>query len=310
MSVEQDEKQSTRYVTRLDQGGLGLPDRDYYIGTSEDSKRVRKLYRQHVEKMLGLLGDAPDAASAGADTVMRIETGLAEASRTPVQLRDREAQYNRTSLAQLKTLTPRLDWNLYLATIDVDDVKHVIVGQPEFFQRVNELLGSVSLDEWRTYLRWHLVHSMAAYLSSPFENENFRFYSQELRGVKEMQPRWKRVVTAIDGQMGEALGKLYVEKHFPPAAKQRMDELVTNLMEAYRERIESRDWMGPKTKKLALVKLQAVLPKIGYPSKWRDYSALEVRGDSYADNVCALRLLSRVTGSPRSARRWIERNGT
>jgi putative endopeptidase len=285
LAVEQDEKQSTRYVTRLDQGGLGLPDRDYYIGTSEDSKRVRKLYRQHVANMLGLLGDSSDAAAAGADTVMRIETRLAEASRTPVQLRDREAQYNRTSLAQLKTLTPRLDWKLYLATIDVDDVKHVIVGQPEFFQRVNQLLDSVSLDEWRTYLRWHLVHSMAAYLSSPFEKENFRFYSQDLRGVKEMQPRWKRVVTSIDGQMGEALGKLYVEKHFPPAAKQRMDELVTNLMEAYRERIESREWMGPKTKKLALAKLQAVLPKIGYPSKWRDYSALEIRGDSYADNV-------------------------
>jgi putative endopeptidase len=285
LSVEQDEKQSTRYVTRLDQGGLGLPDRDYYIGPSQDSKRVRKLYRQHVANMLGLLGDASNAASTGADAVMRIETNLAKASRTPVQLRDREAQYNRTSLAQLSTLTPRLNWKLYLSTIDVEGAKHVIVGQPEFFQRVNELLDSVSLDEWRTYLRWHLVHSMAAYLSSPFENENFRFYGQELRGVKEMQPRWKRVVTAIDSQMGEALGKLYVEKHFPPAAKQRMDELVTNLMNAYRERIESRDWMGPKTKKLALLKLQAVMPKIGYPSKWRDYTALEIRPDSYADNV-------------------------
>ena len=188
-SVEQDEKQSSRYVTRLDQGGLGLPDRDYYIGKSEDSKRIRKLYREHVAKMLGLLGDAPDAASAGADAVMRIETRLAEASRTPVQLRDREANYNRKSLVELKTLTPGLDWNLFLSTIDVDDVKHVIVGQPEFYQRVNELLGSVSVNEWRTYLRWHLVHSMAPYLSSPFENENFRFYSQELRGVKEMQPR-------------------------------------------------------------------------------------------------------------------------
>jgi putative endopeptidase len=285
MYVEQDEKQSTRYVTRLDQGGLGLPDRDYYVGKSKDSERVRKLYREHVAKMLTLLGDKPDAAAAGADTVLRIETKLAEASRTPTELRDREAQYNRKSLAELQTLTPRIDWNLFLATIKVDDVKHVVVGQPEFYQRVNELLGSVSFDDWRTYLRWHLVHNMSPYLSSQFEDENFRFYSHELRGVKEMQPRWKRVVTAIDGQMGEALGKLYVEKHFPPAAKQRMDELVKNLMEAYRERIESRDWMGPKTKKLALAKLAAVLPKIGYPSKWRDYSDLEISGDSYAENV-------------------------
>ena len=284
-SVEQDEKQSDRYAARLDQGGLGLPDRDYYIGTSEDSHRVRELYRQHVAKMLGLLGDASDTAAAGADAVMRIETRLAEASRTPVQLRDREAQYNKKTLAELRALTPRLDWNLYLATIGAEDAKHAIVGQPEFFERVNDLLKSVSLDDWRTYLRWHLVHSMAAYLSSAFENEDFHFYSQELRGVKQMQPRWKRVITVIDGQIGEALGKLYVEKHFPPAAKKRMDELVKNLMDAYRERIESRDWMGPKTKKLALVKLAAVTPKIGYPSKWRDYSALEVRGDSYADNV-------------------------
>jgi putative endopeptidase len=285
MYVEQDEKQSNRYVTRLDQGGLGLPDRDYYLGKSEDSKRVRTLYRQHVEKMLALLGDPPPAAAAGADTVMRIETRLAEASRTPVQLRDREAQYNRKSSTELKTLTPNLDWNLYLAAIDVDDVNHVVVGQPEFYERVNELLESVPLDDWRTYLRWHLVHSMAPYLSSPFENENFRFYSQELRGIKKMQPRWKRVVTAIDAQMGQALGKLYVEKHFPPAAKQRMDALVKNLMVAYRERIETRDWMGPKTKKLALAKLQTVMPKIGYPSKWRDYSNLKIHGDSYADNI-------------------------
>jgi putative endopeptidase len=285
MNVEQDEKQSTRYVTRLDQGGLGLPDRDYYIGKSKDSERIRKLYREHVAKMLTLLGDKPDAAASGADTVLRIETKLAEASRTPTQLRDREAQYNRKSLDELQTLTPRIDWKLFLATIKVDDVKHVVVGQPEFYQRVNELLGSVSFDDWRTYLRWHLVHSMSPCLSRPFEDESFRFYSQELRGVKEMQPRWKRVVTAIDGQMGEALGKLYVEKHFPPAAKRRMDELVTNLLEAYRERIESRDWMGSKTKKLALAKLAAVLPKIGYPSKWRDYSALEIGADSYAENV-------------------------
>ena len=172
-----------------------------------------------------------------------------------------------------------------MTAVDVAGVKYVIVGQPEFFERVNELLYSVSPAEWRTYLRWHLVHTMAPYLSSPFEKENFRFYDQELRGVKEMQPRWKRVIAAIDSEMGEALGKLYVEKHFPAAAKQRMDELVKNLMAAYRERIESRDWMGPETKKLALAKLEAVLPKIGYPSKWRDYSDLEVGSDSYAENV-------------------------
>lgn len=283
--VEQDEKQSDQYIPILHQGGLGLPDRDYYLGTSEDSKRVRDQYREHVAKMLGLLGDSPETASAGADTVMRIETKLAEASRTPVQLRDREANYNKKTTAELAALTPNLNWNRYLTFLDAPDIQEVVVGQPEFFERVNELVNSVSIPDWQTYLRWHLVHSMAPYLSSKFVDENFNFYSQQLRGVKEIQPRWKRVVNVIDGELGEALGKLYVEKHFPPAAKERMDALVKNVLAAYRERIESRDWMGPDTKKLALVKLAAVMPKIGYPTKWRDYSDLEVRGDSYAANV-------------------------
>ena len=221
--VGQDEKHSDRYAVHLEQGGLGLPDRDYYVGTSEDSQHVRKEYREHVAKMLRLLGDSPQAAEAGADTVLRIETKLAEKSRTPVQLRDREAQYNKMPIAGLEKLVPNVNWNLYLKTIDLDGVENVIVGQPEFFTRVNDMWHSVKPAEWRTYLRWHLVHSVAPYLSSPFENENFRFYSHELRGVKEMQPRWKRVVATLDGEIGEALGKLYVERHFPPAAKKRMD---------------------------------------------------------------------------------------
>jgi putative endopeptidase len=283
--VDQDEKQSERYAAHVSQGGMGLPDRDYYVGDSVDSKRIRKLYREHVAKMLELLGDKPQAASAGADTVLAIETKLAESSRTPVQLRDREANYNKMSMAELAAKAPNVNWDRYLEALDVTDAKYMIVGQPEFFERVSELAKSVSPKEWRTYLRWHLVHNMAPYLSSPFEEENFRFYDQELRGVKEMQPRWKRAIAAVDSQLGEALGKLYVEKHFPPAAKERMDKLVKNLMLAYRERIETRDWMGPETRKLALAKLEAVTPKIGYPSKWRDYSDLEVGSDSYAENV-------------------------
>ena len=174
--VDQDEKQSERYAAHVSQGGMGLPDRDYYVGDSADSRRIRKLYREHVAKMLELLGDKPQAASAGADTVLNIETKLAEASRTPVQLRDREANYNKMSMAELAAKTPNVNWDLYLDTLDVTDAKYMIVGQPEFFERVNELAKSVSPKEWRTYLRWHLVHSMAPYLSSPFEEENFRFY--------------------------------------------------------------------------------------------------------------------------------------
>ncbi|MDB5353713.1 MAG: peptidase [Phycisphaerales bacterium] len=283
--VGQDEKQSDKYAVHVRQGGLGLPERGYYLGATDDSKRIRTAYREHVAKMLALLGDSPEAAAAGADVVLGIETKLAEASRTPVQLRDREAQYNKKDLKELAALTPSLNWDRYLKTIDVTDVPYVIVGQPEFFTRLNEMLTSVPLKDWQTYLRWHLVHHAASYLSDDFEKENFRFYSGVMRGVKEMQPRWKRAVGTIDGLMGEALGRLYVEKHFTPDAKRRMDDLVKNILAAYRERIESRDWMGADTKKQALAKLALIMPKIGYPDHWRDYTALEIKTDSYAQNV-------------------------
>jgi predicted metalloendopeptidase len=285
MGVRQDEKQSNVYAIYVYQGGLGLPERDYYLGKTEDSKRIRDEYRKHVAKMLELVGDSPEAATTGADTVLRIEAELAEASRTPVQLRDREKQYNKLTFAKLVALTPQLDWKLYFKTAAVGEPADLIVGQPEFLTRLNELLGAVPAAEWRTYLRWHLVSSKAPFLSSKFEDEDFRFSSGVLRGVKQMQPRWKRAVQAVDGMMGEALGRLYVEKYFKPAAKERMDELVKNLIVAYRERLQSRDWMGPETKKHALEKLAAITPKIGYPDKWRDYSALEIRDDSYAENV-------------------------
>jgi putative endopeptidase len=235
--------------------------------------------------MLELLGDSPQAAASGADTILRIETKLAEASRTPVQLRDREKQYNKLTAAKLAALTPQVDWALYFKTAAIAEPADVIVGQPEFLTRLNELIASVPATDWRTYLRWHVVHSMAPYLSSKFENEDFRFESGVLRGIKQMQPRWKRAVTAIDQLMGEALGRLYVEKYFKPAAKERMDELVKNLITAYHDRLRSLDWMGPETKKHAIDKLAAITPKIGYPDKWRDYSALQIGTDSYAENV-------------------------
>jgi putative endopeptidase len=283
--VSPDEKQSDRNAAHLRQGGLGLPERDYYLGTTDDSKRIRTQYREHVAKMLELLGDTPAEAQAAADAVLNLETSLAEASRTPVQLRDREAQYNKKTMAELASLAPNVNWPTYWKAIEIGDMPDVIVGQPEFFARVSELLDSASPAEWRSYLRWHLVHNMAPYLSSAVEREDFRFYNTVLRGVTEMQPRWKRAIRTLDAQLGEALGQLYVEKYFTPAAKKRMDELVKNLTIAYRQRIESRDWMGSETKKQALVKLAAVVPKIGYPDEWRDYSGLEINADSYAGNV-------------------------
>jgi putative endopeptidase len=283
--IAQDEKLSSRYMVHLWQGGLSLPDRDYYLSTSADQKRIREQYHEHVGKMFTLTGSNPTAASEAADIVLRLETKLAEKSRPPVQLRDRENQYHPYSLAKLEKLTPHLPWAAYLKACDLPQIDDVIVGQPDFYTRVDEMLAHEPLSAWRIYLRWHLIHSTASELSAPFEKENFRFYSTVLRGTKEMQPRWKRVVGKIDGLLGEALGRIYVDKYFPPESKRRMDRLVKNLLAAYRGRLEALDWMGPETRQPALAKLATILPKIGYPDKWMDYTTLEVGTDSYLANV-------------------------
>ena len=283
--VGQDEKNSARYVLLLTQGGTGLPERNYYVGNDPDSKRIRSLYREHVSKMLGLLGDAPAAADASADIVLSIETRLAEKSRTPVQRRNVEANYNKLTLPELRKLVPNFDWDKYLADLGAPKLDDVIVGQPEFFQRVDELLTSVPMEQWRTYLKWHLIEQTSRYLSDPFANENFRFNGTVFRGTSKMQPRWKRAVLAVDAMMGEALGRLYVQEHFGSVARQRMADLVANIVDSYRDRIRTRDWMSEQTKKQALAKLDSVMRKIGCPDHWRDYSSLQIGTDSYVQNA-------------------------
>lgn len=285
ISVSPDAKDSTRYAVQLWQGGLGLPERDYYLSDKADSKRIREQYEAYVAKTLKLLGEGEDAAAKNAKTILNIETKLAEASRTPTALRDREAQYNKMTVDELAKLAPNFDWKQYLKGVGLDSADTVIVGQPDFFKRVGELAGTLSPEDWQTYVRWNLIRSMSPYLSSPFEQANFDFYSGELRGVKEMQPRFKRVIATIDSEMGEILGKLYVDKYFQPEAKRRMDELVKNLTAAFRERLATREWMGEETKKQALDKLDKIEPKIGYPDEWRDYTGLEVGTDSYVQNI-------------------------
>ncbi|HEX3999377.1 MAG TPA: M13 family metallopeptidase [Pirellulales bacterium] len=287
--VDQDEKRSIRYVAYLRQGGLGLPERDYYLGQSEYFKKLRGEYRAHIANMLMLLGDSPETAANAAEAITNIETQLAKASRSPVKLRDREAQYNLKSRPELNTLTPSLDWKLYLKPIELEQLSEAVVGQPEFFEALDGMLSSIPIADWQSYLRWHLIHSTAVYLSDAIEQENFHFYSEILRGTKKMQPRWKRAIGTLDGLMGEALGRLYVDEHFPPSAKERMDQLVKNVLAAYRQRIEAVDWMGPQTKEQALAKLASVMTKIGYPDKWRDYSSLQIGTDSYVENVLRAR---------------------
>ena len=281
----QDFKDSSRFIAQAGQGGLGMPDRDYYLRDDGKSKELREQYLQHVTKMLELAGDAPEKAQAEAKTVMALELSLAKASRTRVELRNPEKNYNLMSLAELKTLTPDWSWENYLALIGAPKLEQVNVGQPEFFKEMNHELSTVPLADWKIYLRWHLIHNSAPGLADKFVGENFDFYDRKLAGTQEILPRWKRCVQSTDRNLGETLGKAYVEKYFPPAAKARAKEMVNNLIAALREDVPTLSWMGPETKKEALAKLGAFSVKIGYTDKWRDYSKLTVDRGSYAANI-------------------------
>ena len=281
----QDYKDSSRVIAQASQGGLGMPDRDYYYRDDEKSKKLREEYVLHVTNMLALAGDAPERAAAEAKTVMNIEMALAKVSRTRVELRDPEKNYNLVPLADMKSLTPDWSWENYLGAIGAPKLEEVNVRQPEFFKQMNQELSAVPLADWKIYLRWHLIHNSAPALPEKFVDENFDFYERKLAGTQEILPRWKRCVQATDRNLGEALGKAYVDKYFPPAAKARAKEMVSNLVAALREDILALSWMGPETKKQALAKLEAFTVKIGYTDKWRDYSKLTIERGSYAGNV-------------------------
>lgn len=282
---DQDIKDSSREIAQATQGGLGLPDRDYYFRDDEKSKQLRADYEQHVTKMFVLASEAQEKAAAEAKTVMAIETALAKSSRTRVDLRDPEKNYHLMPVAEVDALTPEWRWKSYLHEVGAPAVEQIDVGQPDFFKQVNEELASVPLQDWKIYLRWHVIHTNAAALPERFVEENFDFYDKKLSGTKELLPRWKRCVQSTDRNLGEALGQSYVEKYFPPAAKVRAKEMVNNLLSALREDIPTLTWMGPETKREALEKLESFTVKIGYPDKWRDYSKLTIDRTSYDANV-------------------------
>jgi putative endopeptidase len=281
----QDIKDSTRVIAVANQGGLGMPDRDYYFRDDDKSKQLRQDYEQHVTKMFELAGHAPDKAATEAKSVISIETALAKASRTRVELRDPEKNYNLMPLSEMTALTPGWSWESYLHAVGAPAVQQVNMRQPEFFKAMNQELASVSLPDWKIYLRWHVIHASAPGLPERFVEENFDFYDRKLSGTKELLPRWKRCVQSTDRNLGEALGQVYVEKYFPPAARARAKEMVNNLISALRDDIPTLSWMGPDTKKQALAKLEAFTVKIGYTDKWRNYSNLTVDRSSYAANV-------------------------
>lgn len=280
----QDAKDSSRIIANLYQGGLGLPDRDYYINEDDRSREIRKQYLEHIARMLELLGDRALTAADEAKTVMDLETRLAKSSMTQVELRDPTAVYHKMSLEEVGALTAGYSWTRYFAGIGLSNPGDINVAQPEFFKELGRMFATIPLNDWKTYLRWHLISSTASRLSSPFVNESFRFNGTILRGAKALRPRWKRVLTTTDQDLGDALGQLYVERAFSPEAKARAKALVANLKVALRDRLLALEWISEATRTQALRKLDAIAVKIGYPDKWRDYSGLAVDAGSYVLN--------------------------
>jgi putative endopeptidase len=284
-SVTQDPKESTRYIGSLGQGGLGLPDRDYYTRDDPKSKDIRGQYVAHVARMLELAGESPAAAAADAAVVLDLETKLAQASFTRVENRDPQKTYHKMTLAEVRSLAPGFDWRAYFGQVGVSDVPPLNVRQPKFFETFGDLSRTLPPGRWRTYLRWHVVRAMADVLPKAFQQESFAFNGRVLNGVPQQESRALRVQVATDRALGEALGQLYVRRAFSPEAKAKMVKLVENLRASLAERIATLPWMGPETKAQALRKLAAFGVKVGYPDKWRDYSALEISRGSYAGNV-------------------------
>ena len=287
VDVYQDEMNSEKEVLHFSQGGIGLPNRDYYFDMGERYVKIRAEYLVHVAKMLQLMGEDSVTAAKNASAMMKLETALAKASRKLEDLRDPYANYNKMSVDAFTKITPSLNWKMMLDKMNIRNIDSVIVGQPEFYIQVESSLKSVSIPDWQTYLRYNLISAFAPYISSNFDKENFHFYRTVLNGVKEQRPRWKRVLNAEEGLLGEALGQLYVQKYFSEKTKHRYEKLVDDIFTVYKERIQGLSWMSDSTKQKAIYKLSTVVKKVGYPEKWRDYSLMEIGRSSYVENIIA-----------------------
>jgi putative endopeptidase len=282
---DQDPDDSEHMIASLDQGGLGLPDRDYYTKEDAKSKETRERYVQHVQKIFELLGDNAETAKKNAQTLMRMETALAKASMARVERRNPYNLKHKMEIPGLEELAPNFDWKAYYRVLQYPKIEILNVGDPAFFKQVNAALASEPPANWKTYLRFHVADSSAQYLSAKFVQENFDFYRKYLRGAKEQQPRWKRCVQYTDYMLGEALGQAYVRTVFSPELKQSTLDMVRRIEDAMARRIEQLDWMSPETKQQALTKLQGIRNKIGYPDKWRDYSTLKITRSEFLGNA-------------------------
>lgn len=280
--ISVDAKDSSRYATHIWQSGLGLPDKDYYFNDAERFVKLREGYIKHIENMYNLAG--LENGSEAAQTIMALETKLADYHWTRVESRDSAKRYNKFAVADLNTLTDTFNWNAFLTAQGVEKQKDIIINQPSFVKGFGETFAQVSLEDWKTYQTFHTLSTFAGSLTTALDKENFDFFSKQLSGREEQRPMWKRGVAVVNSNLGEVIGKVYVKRHFKPEAKSRMSQLVENLRSAYGESINELDWMSEDTKKAAQVKLAAFTPKIGYPDKWEDYSALEINADDLVGN--------------------------
>ena len=305
----QDQKDATQQIAELDQGGLGLPDRDYYINDEERSKKLRAQYVEHVTKMFVLIGDSPEKAADEAKSVLAVETALAEGSMSRVDRRTPANVYHVMPIAELQTMTPDFDWKVYLAARNESGLKTVNITTPGFFKAMNAEIQGTDIAALKSYMRWQTVHLFAPNLSEPFVQENFNFFAATVSGQKELAPRWKRCTAATDRALGEAVGQDWVARNFPPAAKENMKKLVHALEVAMDQDIQNLDWMSDTTKAEAKKKLAAFRDKIGYPETWRDYSTVTIKRDDPVGNAQQIlafnsrRQLAKI-GKPVDEKEW------
>lgn len=285
LGVGADEKNSTMNIVYAYQSGMSLGEREYYLDNDDHTREIREKYRKHVANMFRLAGFTDEEARKDADAVLKVETMLAEAAYDNVKLRDPQANYHKMKVADLKREVPGIDWDVYLATAGLGGIEELNVGQPEVVKAVAGIWNKLPLDEQKAYLQWKVLDEAGSYLSDAFAAESFDFYGKTLSGQQQIKPRWKRAVGTVNGVLGEAVGQMYVEKYFPAAAKERMTALVASLQSALGERIKNLTWMSEGTKAKALEKLSTIYVKVGYPNKWRDYSGLEIKDDSYWGNI-------------------------
>jgi putative endopeptidase len=287
--VGQDQKNSDQWALYLWQGGLGLPNREYYFRNDARTENIRNEYHKHLSKMFILLGEDEKQANVDEKSVYQIEQFLADSSRKLEDLRDPYANYNKMTIDELQKNTPDIDWKFISDKMEIKKLNEVIIGQPEFYRQLNSAVSKFTIDQWKAYLKWALINSMADRLSSAFNDENFHFKGTVMSGVKEQRPRWKRVQDYTESAVGELLGQVYVKKYCSPKVKERYETLVNNMIAAFRNRIQKLDWMSKETKEKALIKLDAITKKVCYPDKWKDFSKLSVSRASFAANTIAVR---------------------